>query len=444
MKPGAAIAAPPAPTPRPLAPPSRSLNPFRVLFTHRNFRLFWTGQTLSLIGTWMQSMAQGWLALQLSDSAFVVGLVTAVGSLPVLLFSLHAGALVDRTHKLRLIMTMQSLMLVEATLLWWFVWSGHITVGWLLVLAASNGVFNAFEIPARQALLVELVGREDLQDAIALNSSGFNLARIVGPSFAAAVIAGAGLAWCFAVNAASYLAVLVGLFLIRLPPWTPAPAAGTPMEGVREGLRYMRSTKLVWALMRLVTVFAVLGIPYLTLMPVVARDLLRTGAAGYGVLLAFVGVGGLAGALFLASVGQRFRRGGGGGPLCGPGWGPPSRGGKMLAVSSISFSVLLIAFSLVRSVALAQPILLMAGFTMIINSALSNGALQSIVPDVFRGRLMSAYSFVVVGLSQVVGAFVAGGVARAVGVDWAIGGAAAIMLAYSGWAFFEYPDLRRL
>ena len=426
MKPGAAIAAPRAPTPRPLAPPSRSLNPFRVLFTHRNFRLFWTGQTLSLIGTWMQSMAQGWLALQLSDSAFVVGLVTAVGSLPVLLFSLHAGALVDRTHKLRLIMTMQSLMLVEATLLWWFVWSGHITVGWLLVLAASNGVFNAFEIPARQALLVELVGREDLQDAIALNSSGFNLARIVGPSFAAAVIAGAGLAWCFAVNAASYLAVLVGLFLIRLPPWTPAPAAGTPMEGVREGLRYMRSTKLVWALMRLVTVFAVLGIPYLTLMPVVARDLLRTGAAGYGVLLAFVGVGGLAGALFLASVGQRFRR------------------GKMLAVSSISFSVLLIAFSLVRSVALAQPILLMAGFTMIINSALSNGALQSIVPDVFRGRLMSAYSFVVVGLSQVVGAFVAGGVARAVGVDWAIGGAAAIMLAYSGWAFFEYPDLRRL
>ena len=426
MKPGAAIAAPRAPTPRPLAPPSRSLNPFRVLFTHRNFRLFWTGQTLSLIGTWMQSMAQGWLALQLSDSAFVVGLVTAVGSLPVLLFSLHAGALVDRTHKLRLIMTMQSLMLVEATLLWWFVWSGHITVGWLLVLAASNGVFNAFEIPARQALLVELVGREDLQDAIALHSSGFNLARIVGPSFAAAVIAGAGLAWCFAVNAASYLAVLVGLFLIRLPPWTPAPAAGTPREGVREGLRYLRSTKLVWALMRLVTVFAVLGIPYLTLMPVVARDLLRTGAAGYGVLLAFVGVGGLAGALFLASVGQRFRR------------------GKMLAVSSISFSVLLIAFSLVRSVALAQPILLMAGFTMIINSALSNGALQSIVPDVFRGRLMSAYSFVVVGLSQVVGAFVAGGVARAVGVDWAIGGAAAIMLAYSGWAFFEYPDLRRL
>lgn len=405
---------------------TRSLNPFRVLVRHRNFRIFWTGQTLSLVGTWMQSMAQGWLALQLSDSAFVVGLVTATGSLPVLLFSLHAGALVDRTHKLRLIMVMQSLMLVEATLLWWFTWSGHITVGWLLVLAAANGVFNAFEIPARQAMLVELVGREDLQDAIALNSSGFNLARIVGPSVAAAVIAGAGLAWCFAANAASYLTVLLGLFLVRLPPWSPAPAAGTPMEGVREGLRYMRSTGLVWALMRLVTVFAVLGIPYLTLMPVVARDLLRIGAAGYGVLLAFVGVGGLAGALFLASLGQRFRR------------------GKMLLVSSVSFALLLILFSVTRSVALARVVLLLAGFTMILNSALSNGALQSIVPDAFRGRLMAAYSFVVVGLSQVVGAFAAGGVARAIGVEWAIGGAAAVMLTYSAWAFFEYPELRRL
>jgi MFS family permease len=409
-----------------VATASRSLNPFRVLVRHRNFRLFWTGQTVSLIGTWMQSMAQGWLALQLSDSAFVVGLVTSIGSLPVLLFSLHAGAIADRTDKLRMMVVMQALMLVEAILLWWFVWSGHITVGWLLLLAAGNGVFNAFEIPARQALMVDLVGRDDLQDAIALNSSGFNLARIVGPSLAAAVIAGAGLAWCFAVNAASYLAVLIGIMLIRLPPYVPTPAVGTPFQGVVEGLRYMRTTRVVWALMRIVTVFAVLGIPYITLMPVVARDLLHSNAAGYGLLLAFVGVGGLSGALFLASVGHRFRR------------------GRLLVVSSLSHAALLVLFSLVRSVALAQPVLLLAGFTMILNSALSNGALQSVVPDAFRGRLMSAYSFVVVGLSQVVGAFVAGGVARVVGVDWAIGGAAAIMLGYSAWAFFKYPELTRL
>jgi MFS family permease len=149
-------------------------------------------------------------------------------------------------------------------------------------------------------------------------------------------------------------------------------------------------------------------------------------AAGYGVLLASVGIGGLAGALFLASVGQRFRR------------------GTLLTLSSLAFCVLLIVFSLVRSVALAQPLLLLAGFTMILNSALSNGALQTVVPDAYRGRLMSAYSFVVVGLSQVVGAFVAGGVARLVGVDWAIGGAAVLMLAYTLWAFAKYPELGRL
>ncbi|HWJ21209.1 MAG TPA: MFS transporter [Gemmatimonadaceae bacterium] len=404
------------------------INPFRVLVTHRNFRLFWVGQTLSLIGTWMQSMAQGWLALELSNSAFLVGLVSAIGSLPVLIFSLHAGAVVDRVDKLKLVIAMQSLMLVEATLLWWFTWSGHITIVWLLALAAANGLFSAFEIPARQALMVELVAREDLHDAIALNSSGFNLARILGPSIAAAVIAGAGLAWCFALNAGSYLAVLVGLFMIQLPARGAMTGRlfGRTGEGVREGLRYIRTTPEISALMKLVTVYSVLGIPYLTLMPVVARDLLKTGAAGYGVLLAFVGVGGLAGALFLAGVGQRFRR------------------GRMLLLSSFSYAILLIAFSLARSVTVARPILLLAGFTMIVNSALANGALQSIVPDAFRGRLMAVYSFVVVGLSQVVGAFVAGSVARAVGVDWAIGGGAALILAYTTYAFWKHPEVREL
>ena len=404
------------------------INPCRVLVTHRNFRLFWVGQTLSLIGTWMQSMAQGWLALELSNSAFLVGLVSAIGSLPVLIFSLHAGAVVDRVDKLKLVIAMQSLMLVEATLLWWFTWSGHITIVWLLALAAANGLFSAFEIPARQALMVELVAREDLHDAIALNSSGFNLARILGPSIAAAVIAGAGLAWCFALNAASYLAVLVGLFMIQLPARGAMTGRlfGRTGEGVREGLRYIRTTPEISALMKLVTVYSVLGIPYLTLMPVVARDLLKTGAAGYGVLLAFVGVGGLAGALFLAGVGQRFRR------------------GRMLLLSSFSYAILLIAFSLARSVAVARPILLLAGFTMIVNSALANGALQSIVPDAFRGSLMAVYSFVVVGLSQVVGAFVAGSVARAVGVDWAIGGGAALILAYTTYAFWKHPEVREL
>src|SRR6476646_6496188 len=189
----------------------RPVNPFRTLQLHRNFRLFWTGQTVSLIGTWMQTVGQGWLALELTNSAFLVGVVSAAGSFPILLLSLYGGVIADRYNKLRIVTICQALLLLEAGLIWWFTWSGRITITSLLLLVTMSGVVSAFEIPARQSLLVELVEREDLVDAIALNSGGFNLARIVGPSIAAIVLARAGLAWCFGINALSYLAVLGSL-----------------------------------------------------------------------------------------------------------------------------------------------------------------------------------------------------------------------------------------
>ena len=303
-----------------------SLNPFQTLQRHRNFRLFWFGQTLSLIGTWMQAMAQGWLALELSNSAFLVALVATAQSLPVLLFSLHAGVMVDRTDKLRLVKIAQALLGLEAVALWWFNWSGHITIGWLLGLATVNGLITAFEVPARQSLVIELVGRDDLPGAIALNSSGFNLARIVGPSIGAIIIAKLGISWCFGVNAASYIAVLVGLFMIQLPAWTPPEHLASPIEGIREGVRYMRDTPSIKALMKLVTVFSVLGVPYLTLMPVVARDQLGLDAGGYGALLACVGIGGLTGALSLAAIGDRVSR------------------SRLLSIAAFSYSVVLLAF----------------------------------------------------------------------------------------------------
>src|SRR5918992_2026255 len=199
-------------------------DPFRALTQHRNFRLFWFGQTLSLVGSWMQTMAQGWLALELSNSPLVVGVVAAASSLPIVLLSIAAGVVVDRSDRLRLVTIAQTLLLLEAVALWWFTWSGRITIPWLVTLAAIAGVVQSFEIPARQSLVIELVGREHLRSAIALNSTGFNLGRIVGPSLAAFVIARAGIAWCFGVNALSYLAVLVGLLLIRLPPQLTPPA----------------------------------------------------------------------------------------------------------------------------------------------------------------------------------------------------------------------------
>jgi MFS family permease len=401
-----------------------SLNPFQTLQRHRNFRLFWLGQTLSLIGTWMQVMAEGWLALELTNSAFLVGLVATAQSFPILLLSLHAGVVVDRTDKLRLVKIAQTLLGLEAGTLWWLTWSHHITIGWLLAMASVNGLITAFEIPARQSLMIELVGRSDLPSAIALNSGGFNLARVVGPSVGAIIIAKLGIGWCFGVNALSYVTVLAGLFMMRLPAWTPREGLASPLEGIREGIRFMRDTPSIAALMKLITVYSILGVPYLTLMPVVARNKLGLDAGGYGGLLACVGVGGLAGALSLAAVGDRIAR------------------GKLLRIASFAFAAMLLAFSLVRTAAVAYPILLGVGFMMILNSALCNSTVQHLVPNDLRGRMMAAYSFVVVGLSAVLGSFIAGSVAHVIGVSWAIGGGAVIMLAYSYWAFERKPELR--
>ena len=401
----------------------RRNNPFRVLLEHRNFRIFWFGQTLSLIGTWMQTMAQGWLALELTNNAFFVAFVGTVGALPIVLLSLQAGVVADRYDKLKLVRAMQALMLCEALALFAFTVTGRITIGWLLALAAMNGVFSSFEIPARQAMIVELVGREDLPGAIALNSSGFNIARIIGPAIGAVVIASAGLAWCFALNAASYLAVLLGLFLIRLPRFVRPEIIGSGSAAIREGLRYMLRTPQIRVLMTVVTVFSIFGAPYLTLMPVVARDRLGTGAGGYGSLLTAVGIGGLSGALFLAAVGSRIDR------------------GRLLALSTAGFSLLVLVLAALTSFRIAWPLLLVIGCAMILNGALSNSILQTLVPDEFRGRLMAAYSLVVVGLSQVVGNFFAGVIARAFGPHWAIGTGAVVVLACSWWGFVRHREL---
>ena len=403
----------------------RRNNPFRVLGEHRNFRIFWIGQTLSLIGTWMQTMGEGWLALELTNNAFLVTLVSAVGAVPVLALSLQAGVVADRLDKLKIVRTMQALMLVQSVTLWIVTLTGHVTIGWLLGLAALNGLFSAFEIPARQSMIIELVNREDLAGAIALNSSGFNLARIVGPAIGAVVIAGAGIAWCFALNAASYLAVLIGLFMIRLATRTPRTRRTEGGE-MRAGLRYMLRTPEVRVIMILVTGISLCASPFMALMPVVARDRLGTGAGGYGSLLTSVGIGGLSGALFLAAVGRRVAR------------------GRLLLWSTLVFASMLIALATTSHFHVAWLILLVVGCAMILNGALCNSMLQSLVPDEFRGRLMAAYSLVVVGLSQVGGNFVAGAVARVAGPQWAIAGGATIVLGLTAWAYTAHRELARL
>src|SRR3954468_11238486 len=409
--------------PTPARALKRPINPFRALQVHRNFRLFWSGQTVSLIGTWMQTVGLGWLALQLTNSAFLVGVVSAAGSFPVLLLSLYGGVVADRYSKLRIVIICQALLLTEATALWWLTWSGRVNFPWLLAITTIGGFISAFEIPARQSMIVELVSREDLVDAIALNSGGFNLARIVGPSIAAVILAKFGLAWCFGINALSYLSVLASLSQIHLPRWTPVANLVSPFEQLKHGIQYIRGSRSVSGLMGVIAIYSIFGFQYLSMMPVVARDVLHTGASGYGLLLTFVGVGALTGALSLAALGARIKR------------------GRLFNSSAYVFAGLTMLFSLMRTVHLAAIVLLFLGLTMLINGALANGILQSVVPDELRGRVMATYVFVYVGFTPI-GSFIAGAMARFVGVQWAIFTGGVVMLAYSLWAFWKYPEIR--
>ena len=399
------------------------MNPFRVLQQHRNFRLFWIGQTVSLIGTWMQQVAQGWLALQLSDSAFIVGLVAAAGSLPILFFSLYAGVFIDRLDKLRIVTIAQVLLSLETAVLWWLVWTGRIDIPLLVILASINGLISAVEIPARQSLIIELVGRDDIVDAVALNSGGFNLARIIGPSIAAAVIASAGLVWCFGINAISYIAVIGCLVAVKLPKFVRAEKRNRALDDFREGIAYIRGRREVLGLIGVMAVFSIFGFPYLTLMPVIARDVLHTDASGYGLLVTFVGMGAVCGALTLAALSARVRR------------------GRLFTISTFSFAFLLVVFAFINVRSVAAVVLLFLGLTMLINGALANGILQSVVPDALRGRVMAAYVFVYVGFTPI-GSLLEGALARATSVQWAIGSGAVIMLGYAAWSFWKFPELR--
>ena len=277
---------------------------------HRNFRLFLTGQIISLSGTWMQTVAQGWLVLLLTNSPFYVGLVSALGSLGVLVFSLYAGVVADRTDKRRAILITQALQMLQALALAALVWTDTVTVGSVMALAGFLGVVSAFDIPIRQSFVIDMVGKDDLLNAIALNSSVFNATRILGPAVAGIVIGKVGLVWCFVLNGVSYLAVIRNLAAMTLPPRPPTASSDSTWAGLREIMAFVRGDARVMALIVLTGVLSVFGFPFLIMMPVFARDVLQTGAEGYGALMASVGLGAMLGALGIAAFSQRVARGG--------------------------------------------------------------------------------------------------------------------------------------
>ncbi|HEX6373645.1 MAG TPA: MFS transporter [Longimicrobium sp.] len=390
---------------------------------HRNFRVFYAGHVLSLTGTWMQTTAQGWLVLELTNSALRLGIVTAVTSLPALLFTLWAGDLADRHDKRRIILIAQCVALSAALVLALLTGTERITYGALLALVFVLGSASAFEIPTRQAFFVELVGPADLPNAIALNSAAFNATRIVGPGLAGAVIATSGVAACYAANAVSYVAVITGLLMMRLPAYTPAVRTTSTIENIREGLAYIRSDRLVRTLVWMIAGMSVTALPYVMLLPVFARDVLGVGAPGLGSMLAATGTGALVSGMALASGRLQLPR------------------GRLIIGAGVLLALVLIAFAQSRSYPLSLCLLALAGFTMILNNASVNALLQSRVPDRLRGRVMSVYVFMFIGMTPL-GALQAGALARWFGAPAALTAGACALLLILAWIVMNIPELR--
>lgn len=385
---------PPLPSLPSLPSPSRRRTPFGAL-RHRNYRLFYSGFVISLIGVWMQRVAQAWLVLELTDSALWVGLVEALGSAPVLVFTLYAGALADRVAKHRMVVATQGSSMAVAVVLAAIVLLGDVALWHVALVATLLGVANAFDIPARQSLLAEMVGREDLMNAIALNSSAFNATRVVGPAIAGVVIAVFGVGVCFLLNGLSYGAVLVALALVRLPAPRPAPAART-WSSIREGLAYVAGEPRIRRLVANIALASMFALPVLVLVPVVARDVLGRGAVEFGWMMSAVGVGALAGALALATYARDIPK------------------GRVLGWASTAFGVSVALFGMSRSLAAALVLLVLVGAAMITTTALTNTLLQTIAPDALRGRVVSVYTLSFVGMAPL-GALQAGAVAERFG-----------------------------
>jgi MFS family permease len=379
---------------------------------HRNFRLFLGGQIISVVGTWMQQVALNWLVYRLSGSAFLLGLVGFAGQIPTLFLSPLAGVWADRWNRHRMVIATQLLSMAQALALAALAFA-HVTNVWPMVaLSFFLGLVNAVDVPARQSFLVEMVnGREDLANAIALNSSMFNLARLVGPAIAGVLIGFVGEGVVFLLNGLSYLAVIAALLAMRLHKRPPSKASAPDVRArLAEGFRYAWNFRPIRAILLLVGVVSMMGVPYNVLLPIFATEVLHGGAHTYGFLVGATGVGALFGALFLAAR-------------------PTVRGlGRIIVLSVLLFGSGLVAFSFSRNEWLSVALLLIAGFGLMTQMASSNTILQTIVDEGKRGRVMSLYTVAFMGMIPF-GSLLTGAVAGPLGAPTTVrlGGAACIL-----------------
>jgi MFS family permease len=401
---------------------SRSL--LRAL-KHPNYRLFFGGQGVSLIGTWITRVAQSWLVYRLTGSAAMLGVVGFAGQIPTFLLAPFAGVWVDRLNRYHVLIVTQVAAMLQSFALAGLAISGHIRIWHVLVLGAAQGVINAFDTPARQALLVDLIeDRADLSNAIALNSSMVNGARLIGPSIAGVVIAAVGEGWCFLADGVSYGAVIASLLLMKVNLPARAPTEKKVLQELADGFRYAFGFRPIRAVLLLLALVSLMGMPYTVLMPVIVDKTLHGGPHTLGFLMGATGVGALCGAVYLAS-----RR-----SILGL--------GRIIPLTAALFGVGLISFGASRSVALSLILLVPAGMGFMVQMASSNTILQSVVREDMRGRVMAFYTMAFMGTAPF-GSLLAGALAGRIGAPQTVmvGGAACIV----GAAVFArvLPDLRR-
>jgi MFS family permease len=403
---------------------------------HRNFQLFFGGQLISLIGTWMQTVAQSWLVYKLTGSGLLLGAVGFSSQIPVFLVAPLGGITADRMNRQRVVIATQTASMILAFILAALTLTHVVQVWHIFVLAALLGVVNAFDIPGRQSFLVDMVGKDDLMNAIALNSSMFNGARVIGPAIAGVLVARLGEGWCFFANGVSYIAVIVGLMLMNVQ--SPVRAIGaSPFEHVKEGFRFVNETAPIRALLLLLGVVSATGMPYVVLMPIFADKILHGGGQGLatligshdlgavrlGILMGAAGVGALLGALTLA-----VRSG--------------VKGlSKLVTRCCAGFGLSLMLFSFSKSFWLSVLMLLPVGYFIMLQMASSNTLIQVMVPDALRGRVMAVYSMMFMGMAPL-GSLMGGALADRLGAPWtvALGGLASV--AGSVWFGLQLPQIR--
>jgi MFS family permease len=380
---------------------------FSALY-YRDFRLFWFGQLVSLSGTWMQSVAQGWLVYSLTKSSFYLGLVAAAGSLPILLFTLVGGVAADRFRKRNLLLMTQALSIIPALLLGVLTNINLIAVWQVALLAAFLGTVNAFDIPARQSFFIELVGKSNLMNAIALNSAAFNGARMIGPVIAGMTIASLGLPACFYLNALSFLAVIIALYKIKIKGDIEERPKGF-LGDFAEGIKFIKSNSDIYSIIFLIAVFSLIGIPFVTFLPVFAVEVLKAGPRGFGFLVGATGVGALSAALFLSFIGDVEKK------------------NRFISISALCFSFSLFIFSISKVFYLSVISLIFVGWGVVSLFATANSFIQLSVPDSLRGRAMSVYAFVFLGTAPI-GNSLLGALADFIGAPRAIGISALICI----------------